>query len=68
MPGMPIMPGQPNVAEDKIQDKVRKWHQMNAKRYGEKRKHGFVEAQKENMPPEHIRYLSAHPDGTWSEF
>ena len=34
---------------------ARKWQQLNAKRYGEKRKHGYVEAQKEDMPPEHVR-------------
>ncbi|KAL3154210.1 Pre-mRNA-processing-splicing factor 8A [Trebouxia sp. C0010 RCD-2024] len=38
-----------------LEEKARKWQQLNAKRYGEKRKHGYVEAQKEDMPPEHVR-------------
>ena len=36
---------------------ARKWQQLNAKRYGEKRKFGYVEAQKEDMPPEHVRKI-----------
>ncbi len=36
---------------------ARKWQQLNSKRYGEKRKFGFVEAQKEDMPPEHVRKI-----------
>ncbi len=31
--------------------------QMNSKRYGDKRKFGFVEAPKEDMPPEHVRKI-----------
>ena len=31
---------------------ARKWQQLNAKRYGEKRKFGFVEQAKEDMPAE----------------
>jgi hypothetical protein len=38
-------------------EKARKWHQLNSKRYGDKRKFGFVEAQKEDMPPEHVRKI-----------
>ncbi|KAI3892651.1 hypothetical protein MKX03_029560, partial [Papaver bracteatum] len=34
---------------------TRKWMQLNSKRYGDKRKFGFVETQKEDMPPEHVR-------------
>jgi hypothetical protein len=30
---------------------------MNSKRYGEKRKFGYVEPQKEDMPPEHVRKI-----------
>ena len=36
---------------------ARKWLQLNSKRYGEKRKFGYVEAQKEDMPPEHVRKI-----------
>jgi hypothetical protein len=34
---------------------VRKWQQVNSKRYAEKRKYGYTQAQKEDMPPEHVR-------------
>lgn len=30
---------------------ARKWQQLNSKRYADKRKFGFVQAQKEDMPP-----------------
>ena len=36
---------------------ARKWQQMNAKRYATKRKFGFVQAPKEEMPPEHVRKI-----------
>ena len=36
---------------------ARKWHQLNSKRYGDKRKFGYSEAQKEDMPPEHVRKI-----------
>ena len=36
---------------------ARKWQQMNAKRYGVKRRYGYSEAQKEDMPPEHVRKI-----------
>ena len=45
------------LSEDKLQEKARKWQQLQAKRYAEKRKFGFVDAQKEDMPPEHIRKI-----------
>jgi pre-mRNA-processing factor 8 len=34
---------------------MRKWQAMNSKRYAEKRKYGYTQAQKEDMPPEHVR-------------
>jgi pre-mRNA-processing factor 8 len=36
---------------------ARKWNQINTKRYGERRKFGYAEIQKEDMPPEHVRKL-----------
>ncbi len=36
---------------------ARKWQQLNSKRYGDKRKFGYVEAMKEEMPPEHVRKI-----------
>ena len=39
------MPG--ILSEEKLQEKARKWQQLQSKRYAEKRKFGFVDAQKE---------------------
>ena len=36
---------------------ARKWQQLNTKRYSDKRKFGYVEAPKEDMPPEHVRKI-----------
>lgn len=47
----------PLVHEEILEEKSRKWRLLNQKRYGEKRKFGYVEAQKETMPPEVLRYL-----------
>ena len=53
LPGAPVPP----ITEDKLQEKARKWQQLQSKRYAEKRKFGFVDAQKEDMPPEHLRKI-----------
>ncbi|KAH1004184.1 hypothetical protein HUJ04_003975 [Dendroctonus ponderosae] len=45
------------MTEDKLQEKAQKWHQLQSKRFADKRKLGFIEAQKEDMPPEHIRKI-----------
>lgn len=64
--GLPAMPPghpankaamAPVMTEDKLQEKARKWQQLQSKRYAEKRKFGFVDAQKEDMPPEHLRKI-----------
>ena len=34
-------------------------------RYAEKRKFGFVDAQKEDMPPEHVRKIIKDHGGKW---
>lgn len=48
---------------------ARKWQLLQAKRYSEKRKFGFVEAQKEDMPPEHVRkIIRDHGDMTHRKF
>jgi hypothetical protein len=36
---------------------AQKWQQLQSKRFSEKRKFGFIDAQKEDMPPEHIRKI-----------
>ncbi|KAI3837588.1 hypothetical protein MKW92_036638 [Papaver armeniacum] len=53
----PIYTIPPSAAESEaiLEEKARKWMQLNSKRYGDKRKFGFVETQKEDMPPEHVR-------------
>ncbi|KAL4539196.1 hypothetical protein Ndes2526B_g02545 [Nannochloris sp. 'desiccata'] len=40
-----------------LEEKARKWQQMNAKRYASTRKFGYVQAPKEEMPPEHVRKI-----------
>ena len=47
----------PMPTEDQLEEKARKWQQMNAKRYGSKRKFGYQQAQKVDMPPEHVRKI-----------
>lgn len=58
-PSNPTPPAEPTPeeAEAKLEEKARKWMQLNSKRYGDKRKFGFVETQKEDMPPEHVRKI-----------
>jgi len=41
----------------KLEEKARKWHQLQSKRYGEKRKFGFIEHEKADMPPEQVRKI-----------
>ncbi|KAH1219519.1 Pre-mRNA-processing-splicing factor 8A [Glycine max] len=49
-------------AEARLEEKARKWQQLNSKRYSDKRKFGFVETQKEDMPPEHVRKIIRQVD------
>ncbi|PVD32879.1 hypothetical protein C0Q70_08326 [Pomacea canaliculata] len=57
------------MSEEKLQEKARKWQQLQSKRYAEKRKFGFIDAQKEDMPPEHIRkIIRDHGDMTNRKF
>eukprot|EP00898_Chlorokybus_atmophyticus_P000280 jgi/Chlat1/1252/Chrsp115S01693 len=60
--GMGTPPLPPGSAYDPakeafLEEKARKWQQLNSKRYGDKRKFGYVETQKEAMPPEHVRKI-----------
>ncbi|THZ35357.1 pre-mRNA-processing-splicing factor 8 [Aureobasidium pullulans] len=45
----------PHIA--KFADKKQKWLRMQRQRFGEKRRGGFVETQKADMPPEHLRKI-----------
>lgn len=47
----------PDVPGDELEEKAKKWVQMNAKKYADKRKFGFVDTIKEEMPPEHVRKI-----------
>ncbi|KAL1220606.1 Pre-mRNA-processing-splicing factor 8A [Cardamine amara subsp. amara] len=53
----PLLKRTPEETETILKEKSRIWNQLNSKRYGEKRRLGFVETQKEDMPPEHIRKI-----------
>jgi pre-mRNA-processing factor 8 len=44
-------------AKELLDVKSRKWAQFNSKRYSSKKKSGFVEANKDDMPPEHVRKI-----------
>ncbi|KAK8007813.1 hypothetical protein PG989_001803 [Apiospora arundinis] len=48
-------PTDPQVA--KFAQKKKEWLRMQRNRFGEKRKAGFVETQKADMPPEHLRKI-----------
>lgn len=55
--------------EEKLKEKARKWQQLQNKRYGEKRKFGFIEHEKADMPPEHLRkIIKDHGDMTAKKF
>ena len=59
-PGAPPPPGyrppaDPQVA--KFAQKKKEWLRSQRNRFGEKRKGGFVETQKADMPPEHLRKI-----------
>ncbi|WEW58909.1 pre-mRNA-splicing factor 8 [Emydomyces testavorans] len=48
-------PADPRVA--KFEQKKKEWLRTQRNRFGEKRKAGFVETQKADMPPEHLRKI-----------
>lgn len=50
-------PSIPLLQQGHLEDKVKKWKQLNARKYGEKRRFGFVESQKEPQPPEIVRKI-----------
>uniref|UniRef100_A0AC35TUB0 MPN domain-containing protein n=1 Tax=Rhabditophanes sp. KR3021 TaxID=114890 RepID=A0AC35TUB0_9BILA len=46
------------IRERMLQEKAKKWRQLQSKRYSEKRKFGAVnDSSKEEMPPEHVRKI-----------
>jgi len=65
----PPPPGSIETEEHLLAERARKWQQLNSRRYGQKRKHGYVEAPKEDMPPEHVRKIvKDHGDMTSKKF
>jgi pre-mRNA-processing factor 8 len=59
----------PIKSEEQILDRIKKWQQLNSKRYAEKRKFGYVEPQKEDTPPEHLRkIIKDHGDMSSKKF
>lgn len=62
-PPPPPRPPQSISQEQLLDEKARKWRQANNKRFGEKKKFGHVESQKEPMPPEILRkVIKDHSD------
>lgn len=54
---------------EKMQEKAKRWQQMNARRYGDKRKFGLAEQEKQKMPPEHVRkIIKDHGDMSSKKF
>ena len=43
--------------KDPLQEKARKWANLQARRFGQKRRYGFVDTYKEDMPAEHVRKI-----------
>jgi pre-mRNA-processing factor 8 len=55
--------------DEEIVERARKWQNLNAKRYSDKRKFGYTEPEKEQMPPEHVRkILKDHGDMSSRKF
>ena len=54
-PGMMAAPPQRKPRKDPMQEKARKWANLQARRFGQKRRYGFVDTYKEDMPAEHAR-------------
>lgn len=56
-------------SEEKLKEKSLKWKKLQIKRYTEKKKFGYVDVQKEDLPPEHLRKIVRdHGDMTNRKF
>ena len=53
--GAMMAPNQPS--QEELREKSRKWLQMQKKKYSNKRSFGYVQPEKEDMPPEHLRKI-----------
>lgn len=47
----------PDAYRAMLDDKAKRWAQLTKKKYSAKHKFGFVQMQKEDMPPEHLRKI-----------
>ncbi|KAF9543687.1 Pre-mRNA-processing-splicing factor 8 [Mortierella hygrophila] len=57
------------MTQEKLEEKANRWQALQSKRYGEKRKFGFVAHEKADMPPEHIRkIIKDHGDMSSKKF
>ena len=57
------------LTDEELKEKAKHWKQMNSKRYSEKRRFGFVDHYKEDMPPEHLRkVIKDHGDALSKKF
>lgn len=50
-----LTPGQ--LPPEALAQKSNKWRSLQNRRYGEKRKAGFIDAGKVDLPPEHVRKI-----------
>lgn len=53
----PAGTAQPKSREQILAARAKAWTKSNKKRFAPKKKHGFVEVQKEDMPAEHVRSI-----------
>lgn len=51
----PLAPGQ--LSPEALAQKSNKWRSLQNRRYGEKRKAGFIDTGKQDLPPEHVRKI-----------
>jgi len=59
----------PSDSESLLDERARKWKKLSSNRYRENRKLGFIESQKELMPPEHVRkIIRDHGDMSSTKF
>ncbi|KAH8098773.1 U5 snRNA binding protein [Aureococcus anophagefferens] len=55
--------------KDPLSEKARKWANLQSKRFGQRRKFGFVDTYKEDMPAEHVRkIIKDHGDMSSKKF
>lgn len=45
------------LTQEELKEKSKKWTQLQSRKFADKKKFGFVDAQKEDMPPEHLRKI-----------